>query len=424
MKKQWTAWLLVLAALCSLVMVPVFADEEAAPPILIAPAPVEDGVLSFDELHGRMLGGYYPLLALEENVISLETLDYEAVRESLQDGIEELVSAIWGIRSGMAAMGSAPLIGSYLSPLGNLVGEMATAGMQQQYESLRDMLDDLKSGQMQKDNADIVWQLRHTENSVVKMGETIYITLLGLEESATALDRQEAALARTLEELQLRYNLGQISALTLQEAEAGMTQLQSGKATLLMNMEQLYAQLSAMVGEEVTERLSLTALPEVTAQMLAEMDVERDLGLAKEASYDLYSAMKTLEDAEETYLEAEDDYDEDDYQLKQAKHTWQSAQYTYNAAVQNFELAFRKTYAQVHDCAQILEACKVMLETERAKLDVAEVKFAQGNLARNKLLEAQEAVYTAQDKVNTAARDLFSAYNNSNWAVESGLLES
>ena len=154
------------------------------------------------------------------------------------------------------------------------------------------------------------------------------------------------------------------------------------------------------------------------------MDVEKDLERAKNASYDLYAAKLTLDDADEAFDDsgAKYNYNEKDYKKVQAKHTWQAAQYTYNAAVQNFELSFRSLYDSVKDCAQILTAAQTALECERADLAAAQLKYEQGTISANALHTAEDDLYTAQDTVSGAERDLFTAYNNYRWAVDRGLL--
>lgn len=57
--------------------------------------------------------------------------------------------------------------------------------------------------------------------------------------------------------------------MTLQQTEAGKTQVESGKAAIDAAVAQLRRQLNAMIGEELTAPLTLNALPEVTAEQLA-----------------------------------------------------------------------------------------------------------------------------------------------------------
>ena len=409
MKKRWTALLLVLAMLSALA-VGALADEqkkdETAAEETAQTAPDAEGTLRFENLSARMRTGNYTLLSLEENVAAIECLDYDKMYEDLRNGLNSIASAQWGL----IQMGQ---------------GESYTyETLTQRYDALRKTFDDIKEGKLQQDNADLVRQLRNAQASLLAAGESLYVGLLALEDQSAALTRQNAALDRTIEEVKLRYDLGQISAMTLQQTEAGKAQVESGKAAIDAAAAQLRRQLNAMIGEELTAPLTLNALPGVTAEQLAAMDVEKDLEKAKAASYDLYAAKLTLDDADEEYKDKARDlgYNEDNYEYIAVKHRWQAAQYTYNAAVQNFELSFRSLYDSVQSYASALNAAKVSLECERSDLAAAQLRYEQGTISENALHTAEDELYTAQDTVSGAERDLFTAYNNYRWAVDYGLL--
>ena len=409
MKKRWTALLLALAMLSALA-VGALADEqkkdETAAEETAQTAPDAEGTLRFENLSARMKTGYYTVMSLEENIAAIECIDYDKMYEDLRDNLNLIADYQWGmIQAGQG--------GSY-----------AYETLEQRYNNARKTFDDIKDGKLQKDYADTVRQLRNMQDSLTAMGESLYVNLLSLEDQSAALIRQTAALDRTIEEVKLRYELGQVSAMTLQQTEAGKAQVESGKAAIDAAVAQLRRQLNAMIGEELTAPLTLNALPEVTAEQLAAMDVEKDLEKAKAASYDLYAAKLTLEDADEEYKDKAGDlgYNEDNYEYIAVKHQWQAAQYTYNAAVQNFELSFRSLYDSVQSYASALNAAKVSLECERSDLAAAQLRYEQGTISENALHTAEDELYTAQDTVSGAERDLFTAYNNYRWAVDYGLL--
>ena len=409
MKKRWTALLLALAMLSALA-VGALADEqkkdETAAEETAQTAPDAEGTLRFENLSARMKTGYYTVMSLEENIAAIECIDYDKMYEDLRDNLNLIADYQWGmIQAGQS--------GSY-----------AYETLEQRYNNARKTFDDIKDGKLQKDYADTVRQLRNMQDSLTAMGESLYVNLLSLEDQSAALIRQTAALDRTIEEVKLRYELGQVSAMTLQQTEAGKAQVESGKAAIDAAAAQLRRQLNAMIGEELTAPLTLNALPEVTAEQLAAMDVEKDLEKAKAASYDLYAAKLTLEDADEEYKDKAGDlgYNKDNYEYIAVKHQWQAAQYTYNAAVQNFELSFRSLYDSVQSYASALNAAKVSLECERSDLAAAQLKYEQGTISENALHTAEDELYTAQDTVSGAERDLFTAYNNYRWAVDYGLL--
>lgn len=408
MKKRWMALLLALAMLSALA-VGALADEQKKDETAAETAqttPDAAGTLRFENLSARMRTGNYTLLSLEENIAAIECIDYDKMYEDLRNGLNSIASAQWGL----IQMGQ---------------GESYTyETLTQRYDALRKTFDDIKEGKLQQDNADLVRQLRNAQASLLAAGESLYVGLLALEDQSAALTRQNAALDRTIEEVKLRYELGQVSAMTLQQTEAGKAQVESGKAAIDAAAAQLRRQLNAMIGEELTAPLTLNALPGVAAEQLASMDVEKDLEKAKAVSYDLYAAKLTLEDADEEYKEKAGDlgYNEDNYEYIAVKHRWQAAQYTYNAAVQNFELSFRSLYDSVQSYASALNAAKVSLECERSDLAAAQLRYEQGTISENALHTAEDELYTAQDTVSGAERDLFTAYNNYRWAVDYGLL--
>ena len=410
MKKRWTALLLALAMLSALAVGALADEQDKENPAAEETAqttPDAAGTLSFENLSARMKTGYYTVMSLEENIAAIECIDYDKMYEDLRDGLNQIAEAQWMMLQIPGA------------------GETYTyKSLQDQYDTLRKTFDDIKDGKLQQDNADLVRQLRDAENQLLMAGQTLYINLLGLEDQSAALTRQTAALDRTIEEVKLRYELGQVSAMTLQQTEAGKAQAESGKAAIDAAVAQLRRQLNAMTGEELTAPLTLNALPGVTAEQLAAMDVEKDLEKAKAVSYDLYAAKLTLDDADEEYKDKAGDlgYNEDNYEYIAVKHRWQAAQYTYNAAVQSFELSFRSLYDSVQSYASALNAAKVSLECERSDLAAAQLRYEQGTISENALHTAEDELYTAQDTVSGAERDLFTAYNNYRWAVDYGLL--
>ena len=90
-----------------------------------------------------------------------------------------------------------------------------------------------------------------------------------------------------------------------------------------------------MIGAELTGKIKLQGLPQVTGQQLAAMDLDKDLAAAKEASYTLFAAQRTLDDARDDFKDTAEAnmYSTGKYQYVAAQHQWQAAQYTYNAAL-------------------------------------------------------------------------------------------
>ena len=370
------------------------------------PDPV--GTLTFENLERRMRENNLTLLALEENIQAIRVIDYDEMYEDIRQALNEIASAQWTMITSV--------------PMG--MGSMMASSLDAQYDALREQFEAIKDGELQKDNEDAIWQLQTLQDQMVLAGETTYLGVVELENSLETVDRNLETLDRTLQELELRYELGQISSQTLEQTRASRTALLSTRQTLVSNLSNYKLQLELMAGGELNGQIQLGALPQVTDGQLAAMDLAADLAAAKEASYDLYEAQLTLDDAKETYDDAGGDgyHNKDNYEWQAANHQWNAARYTHDAAVQNFETAFRTLYLQVKDCKQVLDAAGTALAVEQSNYAVTQLKYEQGSVSYNALLEVQDSVDEAQDAVDTAANDLFSAYHTYRWAVDRGIL--
>ena len=462
MKQKWMALLLTLTMVLSLLSASVAAvdekqsgtENETKTEVTQAEetAAVQDvgGTLTFESLEKRVKEKNYTAMALGEGIKSIDEIDYKKIEDQMRDGLNEIADIQWNmtqltngtnqainglidsyevIANQFAAMSFAepvdfsPVKGA-LNMYVSSVPQQTTKMLEQQYDATKKQLDDLRSGKLKRTYDGTKLQAETMQNQLVMGAQSLYITLLGLERSDAALTRSLEALDRTLEEMELRYQMGQISDLQLEQIRSGRTQLVSGQQTLQMNMDLLRLQLNAMIGEELNAKLTLQPLTAVTQEQLDAMNVAADYAQAEKASYETYAAKQTRDDAEETYKDAKKEYGENSKKMEftQAKHTWQAAQYTYEAAMQGFSLKFRTLYAQVKDYAQVLTAARSALALEQREYEAAQLKYQQGALSHNALLDAENELLSAQDTVSGAESDLYNAYNNYQWAVKYGIL--
>ena len=435
MRRQITAMALSLALCGSLLSATALAAQtpSGAADAAMAAAGVKDGqtvtqkelyaadpegTVSFANLEARVRENNLTIRMLEESIASIDVVDYEKMYDELKDGLNEIAKiqrTMLQLGQLDSAMGNTSLSGSFSS-------EYIFSNLDASYDSLRETFDDLKDGKIQDDYAAAKRQLENAENQVVMGAETLYMAILEMQNTRASLQRQLDALDRTVEEMELRYKLGQISALTLQQVKNGRTQLASGIATLDMNIRNYTRQLEVMLGLEQTGSLTLAEPPQVSDKQVAEMDYDTALAAAKEKSYDLFAAQKTLDDAEETYKDSIKGYGQNNYHYKSAVHTYEAAKYTYQSTVQSFELNFRTMYDAVADYQQVLKASQSALDYQRSACAAAELKYQQGSISKNALLEARDSLASAEADVATAKHNLFSAYHTYLWAVEYGIL--
>ena len=191
------------------------------------PRPDPEGTVTWANLDSRIREGSLSALILAENIGGIEGIDYDLMYDDLRRQINDIADLQWM----MVLMGNS----------------MGADALDQTYDALRETFDAIKDGELQADNADVVWQLEDTVNQVVSGGETLYITLLGLEQQAADGQRGLAALDRSLEELRLRQTLGQVSQQTVTELEQTRAQTVSQLATLDSNIRQLKIQLQNLI---------------------------------------------------------------------------------------------------------------------------------------------------------------------------------
>jgi outer membrane protein TolC len=370
--------------------------------------PTQSEYISFSTLNSQVRAGSATYLALEENIAAIESLDYDSMRSDLRDQLNALADALF-------------FVYAYSDD------SYTQSSLQSAYDSMRDTFDKLKSGELQQDNADLVRQLRNAQDQILMGAQTLYIAILSMEQSLNDLNRSLDTLDRSIAEMELRYELGQISALTLQQVESSRATLLGNLSTLETSLTNYKAQMQVFLGQTPSGTLSLQSLPEVTQSQLSNMNYEKDLAAAMNASWELYSAKLTLDDAEETWKDAQKDYDygtnqDNRYLYEQSQHTWQAAQYTYNATVDNFKLSFQELYSSVPNYNQLLLAAETTLAYQQQNYEAMALKYQLGTISYNDLLDAEDTLNQAISAVNTAKSDLFTAYNNYCWAVNQGIL--
>ena len=283
--------------LCGALLTPALAAEPAETEETDGPD------LTWEELDERILAGSLNVRILDENIGSIEAIDYEMMEEQLRQQLNQIADAQW-----------------FLIQTGN---SASASSLDETYSSLREVFDDIRDGDLQKDYADAVRQIEDGIHQVLAAGESLYINLVSLEASLEDGNRGLAALDRSLEELRLRRDLGQVSDQQVAALEQTRADTVSQLRTLETTIATYKSQLQVLIGEEPTGELTLGPLPEEAALEWTEPDYEADLAAAKEASWTLYDAVLTLEDAEETWKDARRDYYGSyyRYQYDMAEHT-------------------------------------------------------------------------------------------------------
>lgn len=365
----------------------------------------KEGAVSFAALPFRMRQNNLTIRNCQETLASYQAMDRQKAYDKLLNTINSLSDVTW-----------------YMVKAGE--SELQIQQMQSQAKSLRDQLDDLKEEEYQKQMDDLARQLNNAVDQIIMGGETLYTTIINYQNQVVDLDRALVSLGRTLEEMELRYQKGQISLLTLEQMRSTYSSTQSQSETLSVAISNMKASLESLLGETPTGTIQLEALPAISATELDSMSYNDDLAAAQEVSFALYQADQTLEDAKEVWDDAKQDYSTISYHYTMAEHTYQAAVYAHDAAFQSFQVSFDSLSRAVPDARQALAAAQSALAYQEQIFASEKLKYQQGNLSYHALLTAEDDLAAAQSKVTSAELTLFTAWNNYRRAVDQGLLAS
>ena len=421
MKQKFTASLLVLA-LVSAIAVSAFATETTAQTpsettTIVSTDTAAETTTSANDVaadSAEEILDQAPAIAVEEaspnmvmfvdlaGMVKKNSPSYKAITanagaiDEAADQVSAMKARLVAVEASLAALNKAELTTDEQKELAKLQAEKT---------QLQSGINGLSSMANQDTS-----QLNGSANLLILGCETMYITLVGLEIQEDALVRQLASLDRTIAELKIRQEGGQVSKLQLMEAESGRASLVSGLTTLRMNMTNLRMQMENMLGEKITGTIAVGTLPRVTSEQLAAIDLEKDLKLVLRRNPDIQAA-ESQEDALFGSNMPDDLYDS----------MSDAADYGVKSAKLQAEMKFRSLYAELMDCRQVLTAAQGALEVEQLAYQAAELKFKQGSISKNALLAAADELQTAKEAVLTAENNLFSTYNEYNWAVKHGI---
>ena len=413
-----------------------------------------DGTLAFSQIGERVKANNLTLKAAEESLKQAKAMDWDDAIDEMEDAIDNLDIQISQLLNGStnqlatanaaltASLDKVSVSGKKIENLGDVInsainvsmlktlaqyGQMQAESLKSTKESLEDQLDDLKEQKQdyQKTLKDTERQIDYAADQTISGAESLYLTILSTQLQLDGLKNNTlASTQRSLKEIELRYQLGQVSRLTLTQVQNGYESLESSITSLENTVSTLYSSLQSLMGDVPTGKLRLLDTPSVTANELSYLNYASDLSKAKENSYSLYTADRAVEDAEDAMNDARRDEGKNSYQYKMAEYAYQSSIYKKDAAVASFEASFLNLYKAIAPAQTALAAKQSALAYEQQMYAVAEKKYQLGNLSANALQDAKDTLDSAQRDVEAAQLDLFTAYHSYDQAVKLGLISS
>lgn len=294
------------------------------------------------------------------------------------------------------SMGMSMLMQSDLASLESQIKQLET-----QLDQLEDQLDELEDTDF--DAAER--QLDYVTDQLVMGAENLYIGLHTMQITYDGLVRQDGILQIKLNELQKRYELGQVSAVSVASVRDARRELTRGMETLRMNLRNSKGDLNLLLGRDADVNFELAGLPEVTTAQITAMNLEDDLRRAMRNSYTIYAAEQAVEDAKDG------DGADRKYNIRQTEYQLQSAE-------NSFRQSFTKLFRAVEDKARAVQAASDSRGYKITELNVAKKKYELGTISYDDYYEAQTNLAQADADLQSAKNDLYLAYNNYQWAIQ------
>ena len=420
---------------------------------VITPSVPASTTLSYAQIDGKVRANNLTVKYLDETMKSMEAMDWDEVIDEVEDAIDQLEDQLAALKAanqaganaqaqiGQAAEGLGDSSGTPTAPMAGIMDQIQNqiqdtmaqiqaqqmaASLQSTIDSLETQLEDLKEQKedYEKTVADTKVQFASTINQIVAGTQSLYVSILSYEDQLTALKESQAAVQRMVDQMELRYQLGQISRLTLQQVRNSYDTLVVGLDSMENGITAMKASLQYQLGEDPTGQVTLAALPEVSAADISAASCYSDLDKAKAASYDLYAARRAVEDAKEDMDDARRENGKNSYQYKMAEHSHQAAQYQQQSAIQSFELSFLNLFNALAPAQNALKTAQTTLDYEEQMYKVAELKYQLGNLSAHALADAKDTYETAKRDYKAAEADLFTAWTSYRNAVDYGLVTS
>ena len=369
--------------------------------------------ISFEYVGSRMRSSNPTILSLKATLDAQLSFDTKKAASQLRSGIGELEFQI-SILSSL----------STTDPVSGALMGAQIASMKSQVKALEDQLDALEDGSYAENMELLTMQIDSGVNQLVFAGEQLYINIIIVQNNLADLNHAIEALDRTLAEMELRYKLGQISALTLEQFKETCRTTKNQAVALESTLGTMKASLENLLGTTVSGTITLSALPAVSSSKLqiATIPYTSALDVSKQNSYTISKLEKDLDDAEETWKKAKKDHGPTKYEYKMAEQTYQAALYTYESGVKNYETSFRTIYLAVSDAQLVLDSAKTSYTFQEKLYAAEETKYNLGQISASALQKAKDDLATSKSAVTSAETSLFSSYNTYHWAYYYGLV--
>lgn len=349
--------------------------------------------LGIGEIEKRVRSHNLQVLMMDQQLKSMKDMDVSEATEALNTQANQLTQLATQLQTMLPQFQENPVMTGLITSNCTILN-MQAATLKSQATSTADQLDE------QID--ELEEQFYDAENQLVFAAESTFLAIKSMESSYDDLIRQRATLTATVIEMQKRYDLGQISAIQLQETKNGLVQLESGIATLAMNIENTKGDLNLLLGRDGKYSYTLIPLPIITDAQIAQINYDRDVVEVLRHSSEVRNARDAIYDAED----------------QDSRYAENAAELTYDNTVNTVKQNFLKLCRAVTDKQQLIQAAQSDFTLAQQNFHAQEVKFQNGQISQNTYDAEKATLETAANAVTIAQNNLYTAYMKYEWALK------
>ena len=317
-----------------------------------------------------------------------------AMYQSLIDGLEQAMEA--------AGKDQADLKAAYQAHIALLTAQSAGLGQ------VRDGLPAQEQAAVSQIE-DAVYQLEkqadYVADQITQGAQTLLLTIRSLQYTGEQLDRQLAAVDRSMAVLEVQQQIGMAGALQVETARRQRDNLAMNADMLDGQIETLGNSLALLCGMDAASAVLPAALGKVSEAELRAMDLEKDLAAARKSSFIVWQKRDALRQAQNTY----------DKDIESTVHAVQAAEAALDAAQEELRAGFTTLFRTVQDKKTAVQAARTAAEQATRTLHTSEVKYRQGMISRLAYQQAQDEAASAAQAVETAELELLTAYQQYQW---------
>lgn len=380
----------------------------------------EPSYLEFDQIRDVLRHNNYNVKAMEASIRDLSNQDsgdlWDAIRqlENLKTQVKKMLGEV---ENALKQISSIPPVsggegsgetdsgegGTQEDPtamteliLGGLQMSLSVdvANLESQISSLESQMDTIDSTIESTENT-----LNNAINQIVKGVETLYIGVVTMESSLDAIQRGIDTMDRTIAIYEKQYELGMVSQYEVEAMNYQRSTLASQLEALRFQIETSKITLEGMCGLELRGTIQLGELPMPTEEELADVSYEKYLEKATKQNVDVQNA------------KVDEEYDSST-----------ANENAVTAAEQTFAYNFKVLCMTVAEKDRLVGVAEEALAFQERTFEITAKQYELGMISQEEYRAGESDLLTAQESVNSAQLELFTAYRNYIWARDYGLI--